>query len=615
METRKKCFKYVYDSSEEDSVENCRVSTRKNKNKIYTKNTISEDKNEDTEDEDKDGPEEGIEDKENHEDSVGYKPTGLFEKGNISGPNVFGFRTPKKKNAMAEKAAISASMVSTPSPGSSSRNKHSTPKSYTLSPKTPQTPRTPRLSSVIQSSRSLNTPQTPHTPQRIGVPLETIANTPYNLRRRFKSAISRMAACQEDDVSDISVSGSEYNLSSDEGDSSSERSGDKEDDRSSEGSRGSDSSSCLGNLGTTSVSTRSRAVDRAPLTSTKKRRKDISSVPEMEDYFSRSSSKSVTSNHTLNRLKTPRLAQGRLQHLLGKIEPSHKNAINSLCKEHESQFHKWMLALREGFSVILYGVGSKRILLQRFQDECLQDKPVLMVNGFFPSLTIKEMLDSITDDILELEDCPVNVHECIDRIESEFRSDPQLELYFIVHNIDGPTLHTHKNQEILSRLARVDNIHLVASVDHINAPLIWDQKKLSRFNFLWWDVTSLLPYTSETSFETSMLVQHSGAVALASLRNVFQSLTSNARQIFLIVAKYQLNNKSNSNYTGLPFRDLYWQCRESLLVSSDLALRAQLTEFLDHHLVKCRRSIDGSELLNIPVDHATLTQFVDQQEK
>nr|CAD7589669.1 unnamed protein product [Timema genevievae] len=314
-------------------------------------------------------------------------------------------------------------------------------------------------------------------------------------------------------------------------------------------------------------------------------------VPEMEDFFSRSSSKVVTSNHTLNRLKTPRLAQGRLQHLLGKIEPSHKNAINSLCKEHESQFHKWMLALREGFSVILYGVGSKRILLQRFQDECLQDKPVLMVNGFFPSLTIKEMLDCITDDILELENCPVNVHECIDRIESEFRSDPQLELYFIVHNIDGPTLHTHKNQEILSRLARVDNIHLVASVDHINAPLIWDQKKLGRFNFLWWDVTSLLPYTSETSFETSMLVQHSGAVALASLRNVFQSLTS------------------------LPFRDLYWQCRESLLVSSDLALRAQLTEFLDHHLVKYRRSIDGSELLNIPVDHATLTQFVDQQEK
>nr|CAD7568508.1 unnamed protein product [Timema californicum] len=282
-----------------------------------------------------------------------------------------------------------------------------------------------------------------------------------------------------------------------------------------------------------------------------------------------------------------------------------------------------LILVREGFSVILYGVGSKRILLQRFQDECLQDKPVLMVNGFFPSLTIKEMLDSITDDILELEDCPVNVHECIDRIESEFQSDPQLELYFIVHNIDGPTLHTHKNQEILSRLARVDNIHLVASVDHINAPLIWDQKKLSRFNFLWWDVTSLLPYTSETSFETSMLVQHSGAVALASLRNVFQSLTSNARQIFLIVAKYQLNNKSNSNYTdlvtpfiaGLPFRDLYWQCRDSLLVSSDLALRAQLTEFLDHHLVKYRRSIDGSELLNIPVDHATLTQFVDQQEK
>lgn len=65
----------------------------------------------------------------------------------------------------------------------------------------------------------------------------------------------------------------------------------------------------------------------------------------------------------------------------------------------------------------------------------------------------------------------------------------------------------------------------------------------------------------------------------------------------------------------MPFKDLYWSCREAFLVSSDLALRAQLTEFLDHKLVKSKRSVDGSEQLTIPIDSQLLQQFLDEQEK
>jgi len=64
----------------------------------------------------------------------------------------------------------------------------------------------------------------------------------------------------------------------------------------------------------------------------------------------------------------------------------------------------------------------------------------------------------------------------------------------------------------------------------------------------------------------------------------------------------------------MPFRDLYWSAREALLVSSDLALRAQLTEFLDHRLVRQRRSPDGSELLHVPVDSTVLKHFLEQVE-
>lgn len=63
----------------------------------------------------------------------------------------------------------------------------------------------------------------------------------------------------------------------------------------------------------------------------------------------------------------------------------------------------------------------------------------------------------------------------------------------------------------------------------------------------------------------------------------------------------------------MPFKVLYSQCRENFLVSSDLALRAQLTEFLDHKLVKSKRSVDGTEQLIIPIQNSLLQQFLDQQ--
>lgn len=68
-----------------------------------------------------------------------------------------------------------------------------------------------------------------------------------------------------------------------------------------------------------------------------------------------------------------------------------------------------------------------------------------------------------------------------------------------------------------------------------------------------------------------------------------------------------------SPISGLPFKDLYSKCREHFLVSSDLALRAQLTEFLDHKLVKMKRTYDGSENLVIPIENALLQQFLEQQ--
>lgn len=63
---------------------------------------------------------------------------------------------------------------------------------------------------------------------------------------------------------------------------------------------------------------------------------------------------------------------------------------------------------------------------------------------------------------------------------------------------------------------------------------------------------------------------------------------------------------------GMAFKDLYRAAREGFLVSSDLALRAQLTEFIDHKLVKIKRNIDSVEHLVIPLNNGLLKQFIEE---
>ncbi|KAL6423822.1 hypothetical protein ACFW04_010343 [Cataglyphis niger] len=332
-----------------------------------------------------------------------------------------------------------------------------------------------------------------------------------------------------------------------------------------------------------------------------------------DEYFESQSEKILTSDHTLGRLRNARLTEETLDELLknqNHISTIHKKRICSLTENYKSFFSMWQFIMEEGYSLLIHGLGSKRNLINDFHNEIIADHPTLVINGFFPSLSIKDILDNIIVNLLELS-CPTNPNDCLELIEKILSNNSDDRLYLIIHNIDGIMLRTSKAQNILASLAAIPNIRIIASVDHINAPLLWDHVKRAKFNFYWWDATTFLPYQAETAYENSLLVQQSGELALSSLQNVFLSLTSNARTIYLILVKYQLNN-SSSNFTGMPFKDLYRAAREQFLVSSDLALRAQLTEFVDHKLVRAKRTFDGTEHLTIPLDKSLLKQFMEQ---
>lgn len=57
------------------------------------------------------------------------------------------------------------------------------------------------------------------------------------------------------------------------------------------------------------------------------------------------------------------------------------------------------------------------------------------------------------------------------RSTSVTHTGPDRHVYLLIHNIDGPMLRGEKTQSALGQLASLPNLHLVASIDHINAPL------------------------------------------------------------------------------------------------------------------------------------------------
>lgn len=196
-------------------------------------------------------------------------------------------------------------------------------------------------------------------------------------------------------------------------------------------------------------------------------------VFQSDDYFSKAATKNKTSSHTLDRLKNPRLPVDQLNKLMSnmKLSGEHEKSIKELNEEHKTHFDKWLTLFDEGYTILLHGFGSKRNLLLAFHHEKLSDQHVVHINGFFPNLTVKDILDSVWVDILEMTAVHGTPRETVNMIEKEMGEIPALHLFLIIHNIDGVMLRNTKAQSVLSRLASIKNIHVVASIDHINTPL------------------------------------------------------------------------------------------------------------------------------------------------
>jgi len=496
----------------------------------------------------------------------------LNEAQDAVGKELFGFQTPKKSGGMALKVA--EEMKRTPlseknAPTSSSKvtpGKRLTPQKSSSNPSTP-------IRGILKTPTSAKRGQSRLNPE-----------TPLSSRKRVKKTLIKIS---ENDIT--------HNYSDSDSDDGTQEEESDEDDK--------------------PIMKGPPATPRTPARKGRrpKPNRDLDQHNMAESYFSAQSQPVLTSDRTLAKLKTPRLSDMEVNNLLKSSKQKYDHEIRELMRDHFVQFPRWMSLLHRGYSIVCYGLGSKKSLLHNFHEEYLLEKDTVVVNGFFPSLTIKQILSTISEDILEIDGTFTSTSEHIDEITANLTSD----LYLLVHNIDGPMLRSSKVQTALASLVSHPRVHLICSIDHINAPLIWDQYCLSKLNLIWFDTTTFLPYLAEAGDASTLMVRKTGQSALSSLSSVWASLTPNAKKIYVIIIKYQLETADEAdNYQGLAFMELYRKCRAEFLVASDLALRAQLTEFRDHKLIKSKKGADGGEYLTIPLDKPTLNAFLENvQEK
>ncbi|KAK9852112.1 hypothetical protein WJX84_009660 [Apatococcus fuscideae] len=302
------------------------------------------------------------------------------------------------------------------------------------------------------------------------------------------------------------------------------------------------------------------------------------------------------------------------------LPPKHPNEKQALRHRHESRFYHWLLYLHHGFSLLCYGLGSKREILQRFAHTVLKSAGgVLDVNGLIPNLTSKQillkaacMLKHANPQTLRRSD----TYELLSQIR-----ECKGELYIVLHNIDGPGilaassdvahhrwvkpicsgvlgLRSAEAQSLLSSLAACKNIRLIASMDHVNAPLLWDRQAAAGFNWLYQDLTTFAPYWAEVAHMPSLFAERKQEQTQQGAAIVLSTLVPAAQKIFRKLAEHQLDENEDE---GMQFSQLFRICRENFIVSNDMALRSHLNEFRDHQLLQTEKGADGLDRLKVPM--------------
>lgn len=387
---------------------------------------------------------------------------------------------------------------------------------------------------------------------------------------------------------------------------------------------------------TTNVETPSRKRGRPKGSKTRRSPTPEGDLPPEERYFwqTRPGPPQVSSNSLASlKLLTHEEYFGEIK----KYNDPHEPEKTYLMKLHTRSFSQWHFELSEGYSLCLYGYGSKRALMNQFAEWLhRKSKPsplIVVVNGYTPKLSIRNLITTIASAVIGQTESLRLVGQPQEMLDTflAFLSSKALpeRIILMINSIDGPSLRRSSAQNILARLAAQPGVSVVASADTPTHSLLWNSTLKDQFNFVFHDCTTYSPYEVEFSVvdDVNELLGRKGRRmgGKEGIGFVLKSLPENAQNLYRVLLTEVLailtdgsegydqdefdmdeveapkRRKGGDEEVGVEYRALYQKATEEFICSSDMNFRFLLKEFHDHQMITSRRDAAGTELLGVPL--------------
>lgn len=348
-------------------------------------------------------------------------------------------------------------------------------------------------------------------------------------------------------------------------------------------------------------------------------------LPPHELYFAQNRPGSLkTSNNTLASLKL--LTHDEYFSILREYKDPHADDVEFLESIHVESFPQWTFELAQGFSVCLYGYGSKRALLHRFAKH-VYDKysdhivnKIVIINGYVRTSSLREILGTVASAVDPAHKVPAgNPSAMLDSVKA-LLSSHEVIVTVILNSVDALPLRRAGIQPVLAQLAAHPNIRLICSADTPDFPLLWDSSLRSSFNFVFHDCTTFAPFTAELEVVDDvheLLGRKARRVGgKEGVTYVLRSLPENAKNLFRllvgeVLAAMDDGGQTDGENPGVEYRILYNKAVEEFICSSEMAFRTLLKEFHDHQMITSRKDVLGTELLSLPFQKEELEAILE----
>ncbi|KAH7647406.1 putative origin recognition complex subunit 2 [Cryptosporidium bovis] len=268
-----------------------------------------------------------------------------------------------------------------------------------------------------------------------------------------------------------------------------------------------------------------------------------------------------------------------------------------------------------GFSVIIYGFGSKKNFLDRFIDEKIKGRYItLIIRGYFKQVKFKNCLIELLKNIdkfyqeqnnsidqepftssdideLSIETIIQRINLLHDRLFNIYDN-----IFIVIHNIDNISLRSYL--PAITKLVQIPFITLVASVDNIRWPVLWNTSMRHKMNVLYMNISTIEEYKTEIDhLYGDKLPGWLGAdvdkadqkYTLDQFNSVLNCLTPSHVQLAKAIAEIQYKNEC------VPEEQLYRKLRSSMIVTTKSALSQLLVELLSHEILTKQYSSDKNE--------------------